>query len=112
MASVDDLWLVDFGDPYPSEPAGHRPAVVLGPPEFFGSNFPFVIVAPLTTMHRGISLHVEVEPTAATGIDAISYIQCELIRSVNQGRLVHLLGRIDSDTSEAVSSVVRTLLNH
>lgn len=112
MASVDDLWLVDFGDPYPSEPAGHRPAVVLGPPDIFGSNFPFVILTPLTTTQRGISLHVEVDPTTTTGLDEISYIQCELIRSVHRGRLVHRLGQIDSETSAEVSSIVRTLLNH
>lgn len=52
MASVDDLRLVDFGEPYPGEPAAHRPALVLGPPDTFGPGFPFVIVAPLTTRHR------------------------------------------------------------
>ncbi len=31
MASVDDLWLVDFGEPYPGEPGSYRPALVLGP---------------------------------------------------------------------------------
>ena len=44
MASIDDLWLVDFGEPYPGEPAAHRPALVIGPPETFGPAFPFVIV--------------------------------------------------------------------
>lgn len=111
MASPDDLWLVDFGDPYPSEPAGHRPALVLGPPSIFGAKFPFAILAPLTTTHRGLSLHVEVEPTPTTGIDETSYVQCELIRSVNQARLVHRLGRIDAVTSREVTSVVRSLLN-
>jgi mRNA-degrading endonuclease toxin of MazEF toxin-antitoxin module len=41
MASVDDVWLVDFGDAYPGEPASHRPALILGPPETFGTSFPF-----------------------------------------------------------------------
>lgn len=86
MASIDDLWLVDFGEPHPGEPASHRPAVVLGPPEAFGPTFPFVILAPLTTTDRGLSLHVEVEPHEATGLDEISYVQCELIRSVNRRR--------------------------
>lgn len=112
MASIDDLWLVDFGEPYPAEPASHRPAVVLGPPEAFGPAFPFVILAPLTTTHRGLSLHVEVEATASTGLDAVSYVQCELIRSVNRRRLVHRLGGIDHDTSERVGTIIRTLLSH
>ena len=67
MASVDDLWLVDFGTPFPGEPASHRPALVVGPPETFGPSFPFVIVTPLTTTHRGLSLHVEVEAYVYTG---------------------------------------------
>ena len=69
MASVDDLWLVDFGEPYPGEPAAVRPALVLGPPEAFGPEFPFVIGTPLTTTPRGLSLHVEVEATRSTGLD-------------------------------------------
>lgn len=112
MASIDDLWLVDFGEPYPGEPALHRPALVLGPPETFGPDFPFAIVTPLTTTRRGLSLHVEVEPTAQTGLDEVSYIQCELLRSINRRRLVHRLGIIGSDVHRQVSSVVRTLLNY
>jgi mRNA interferase MazF len=112
MASVDDLWLVDFGEPYPGEPAMHRPALVVGPPEAFGVEFPFVIVTPLTTTYRGLSLHIEVEASVDTGLDNLSYIQCELIRSVNRKRLVHRLGAVGSEVSDHVRTVMRTLLNH
>lgn len=112
MASVDDLWLVDFGEPYPGEPASHRPALVIGPPATFGSGFPFVIVTPLTTTHRSLSLHVEVEATADTGLDDISYIQCELIRSINRDRLVRRLGAVDSDIGHQVATIIKTLLNY
>ena len=112
MASVNDLWLVDFGEPYPGEPAPHRPALVVGPPDTFGPDFPFIIVTPLTTTRRGLSLHVEIEATPATGLDHTSYIQCELIRSVNRTHLVHRLGAIDSASSHRVAIVLRTLLNH
>ncbi|MDH3425749.1 MAG: type II toxin-antitoxin system PemK/MazF family toxin [Acidimicrobiia bacterium] len=112
MASVDDLWLVDFGEPYPGEPAAHRPALVIGPPDTFGPGFPFVIVTPLTTTRRGLSLHVEVEATADTGIDETSYVQCELIRSINRNRLVHRLGAIDPDASNQVATIIKTLLNY
>ena len=112
MASVDDLWLVDFGAPYPGKPAAHRPALVLGPPDTFGPDFPFVIVVPLTSARRGLSLHVEIEPGEETGLDETSYVQCELIRSISRRRLVHRLGQIDSDASHRVTSAVKTLLNH
>ncbi len=112
MASVDDLWLVDFGDPYPGEPAAHRPALIVGPPATFGTGFPFVIVTPLTTTHRDLSLHVEIEPSSDTGLDETSYAQCELIRSVSRHRLIHHLGGIDSATSDQVATILRTLLDY
>ena len=112
MASPDELWLVDFGDPFPGEPAQHRPALVIGPPDTFGADFPFVILCPLTTTRRGLSLHVEIDGSDITGLDSTSYVQCELVRSVNRRRLVRQLGAIDLATSEQVTQVLRTLLNH
>jgi len=112
MASVDDLWIVDFGEPFPGEPAAHRPALVLGPPDTFGADFPFVIVAPLTTTNRGLSLHIEVEATEETGLDSTSYVQCELIRSISRRRLVHHIGAIGPDTGGLATSVIKTLLGH
>lgn len=112
MASVDELWIVDFGDPYPSEPALRRPALIVGPPGTFGANFPFVIVLPLTTTRRGLSLHVEVEATDQTGLSETSYVQCELIRSINCNRLVRRLGVVDQPVSHAAAGVVKVLLNH
>ena len=112
MASIDDLWLVDFSRPYPGEPVAHRPALVIGPPDTFGPGFPFVIVTPLTTTRRGLSLHVEVEANADTGIDHTSYVQCELIRSINRNRLVHRLGGIDPKVSNRVATIIKTLLNY
>lgn len=112
MASTDELWLVDFGDPFPGEPAHHRPAVVLGPPDTFGSDFPFVLLCPLTTARRGLSLHIEIDATPTSGLDATSYVQCELLRSVNRRRLVHRLGAVDASTSDRVHDVVLALLGH
>jgi mRNA interferase MazF len=112
MASPDELWLVDFGDPYPAEPAHHRPAVVLGPPDTFGGDFPFVLLCPLTTKRRELALHVEVEATTASGLASTSYVQCELVRSVNRRRLVHRMGAIDAATSRRVHDLVLALLGH
>jgi len=112
MASINDLWLTDFGGPSPGEPARRRPALVIGPPDTFGPGLPFVIVLPLTTVHRALSLHVEVEANRDNGLDETSYVQCELIRSVNRDRLLRRLGAIDAATSSEVASVVKTLLNY
>jgi mRNA interferase MazF len=111
MASIDELWIADFGNPYPVEPARHRPALVVGPPESFGPTFPLAILLPLTTTRRGLSLHVEVEANSATGLSETSYIQCELIRSMNRNRLLRRLGAVDGTTSHHVTTIIRTLLN-
>jgi mRNA interferase MazF len=112
MASIDEIWLADFGEPYPNEPASLRPALVLGPPDIFGSDFPIAIVAPLTTTHRGLDLHVEIAPSARTGLHETSYVQCELLRSVNANRLIRRVGAVDIEIGWQVSEIVRTLLNH
>ena len=112
MASIDELWLVDFGEPHRAEPAFHHPALVLGPPSFFGDEFPFLIVALLTTTWRGLSLHVEVEADEANGLDHTSYVQCELLRSIHGSRLVHRLGLLSAEASAQVQHIVQMLLNH
>jgi len=112
MASIDELWLVDFGNPYPGEPAAQSPALVIGPSPAFGTGFPFVIVVPLTTTYRRLSIHVEVGPASGTGLDLTSFIQCELIRSINRNRLVRLLGLVGPDVSHQVRRIIRTLLDY
>lgn len=104
--------MVDFGQPYPGEPAFYRPALIVGPPDIFGSGFPFSIVLPVTSNSRGLSLHVEVAANEGTGLRVDSYIQCEQIRSVNRKRLTKKLGSIDAETSNRVGAVLKTLLNH
>jgi mRNA interferase MazF len=89
----------------------HRPALVIGPPDTFGTGFPFVIVMSLTTAHRALSLHVEAEANTDTGLETTSYVPCELIRSVNRNRLVHRLGVIDSDVGNQVRTIAKALLN-
>jgi mRNA interferase MazF len=112
MASPDELWLTDFGAPFPGEPAHFRPALVVGPVDMFGSTFPFAIVVPMTTTHRGLSLHVEIEPDDENGLDAVSYAQCELMRSISRKRLITRLGVVDRTTSHSVERVLRTLLGY
>ncbi len=112
MASPDEIWSVDFGEPVPAEPANHRPALVLGPSRLFGDSLPFVIVAPLTTTCRAISFHVEIEPDFANGLDNVSYVQCEMIRSISRKRLRARLGVVTLAQSNNVETVVKRLLDY
>lgn len=110
MASVDEIWLVDFGDPFPGEPSSRRPAVVVGPPDLFGATFPYRIVLPLTTTRRELPIHVEVEPSPTSGLVETSYVQCELVRSVSTRRLVHRIGVIGPAEATQVGTVLQTLI--
>lgn len=112
MASVGEIWLADFGEPYPGEPAHPRPAVVIGPNPIFGAGFPFAIVVPVTTTFRGLALHVEIEAGLASGLDETGYAQCELLRSINARRLVHRLGVVDVVSNRQIGIVIRALLGH
>lgn len=118
MASVDELWLIDFGERHPGEPGSIRPALVIGPSSIFSQpdqsdvEFPFVIVVPLTTTHRGLPFHVELEATDFNGLSETSFVQCELIRSVNRNRLIHRLGTLEPDLCRQVATVIKTLLNY
>jgi mRNA interferase MazF len=113
MASTGELWGGGgAAAPQPAEPASRRPALILGPPDTFGQDFPFVIVAPLTSSARGLSLHVEVDANRDTGLDEVSYVQCELIRSINRRRLLHRLGGVGPEVAHEVATIVKTLLGH
>lgn len=59
---------------------------------------------------RGLSLHVEIESTNSTGLNETSYVQCELLRSINKDRLTLLVGTIDTDTDTQIRTIVTTLL--
>ena len=74
--------------------------------------FPFIVVVPLTTTHRGLPFHIEVEATGHNGLSETSFVQCELIRSVNRNRLIHRLGILEPDLCHQVAAVIKTLLNY
>ncbi len=112
MASPNETWMVDFGDPYRGEPAYHRPALIIGPSALYGDNLPFVVVLPLTTVRRGISFHVEIEPDSANGLNELSYVQCEMIRSISKKRLRSPLGFVGLVDAQRVETVVRRVLDY
>jgi len=110
MISPGELWLVDFGEPYPSEPAYTRPAVVLGPVARFSDRFPYRFVVPLTTTAHGFNLHIEIEPGPHNRLSHVSYAQTEMLRSVAASRLVKPLGVAGLAELISVRSAIANLL--
>ena len=110
MDWADEVWIVDFGDPFPGEPADRRPAVVLARREAFALDLPSAILVPGTTRRRGLEFHVEVEPDEVNGLAATTYLQCELVRAVSRKRLVNRLGHPSLETSSRLREAIDLLV--
>ncbi len=109
-ASIDEIWLVDFGEPFPDEPASVRPAMAVGPASPL-EGMPWLVVVPLTTSDRGLPFHEEIHPSAGTGLSATSFAQCELVRSVSRRRLKTRLGVVSPLTAFRVRQILSNLLD-
>lgn len=103
-----DVWLVDFGVPIGREQGYRRPAVVVSADMLNTGPGGVVIVVPTTTAHRGLPLHVEIEPDAG-GLDEITYAKCEDVKSVAVERLVHRFGSVSPEVLERIRQVLSYL---
>jgi mRNA interferase MazF len=110
MASADELWLIDFGEPVASEPANVRPAMVVSSDAFHETGFQVRFVVPGTTAKRPWSTRVEIEPTAGNGLRDTTYLQCDQLRSVGTHRLVRRLGVVDADTAARVRWIIAAII--
>jgi mRNA interferase MazF len=100
-----EVWLVDFGDPVGREQSGRRPAVVVSSDLLNDSRAGVAIVVPVTTAHRGLPSHVEID-RGASGLDDVSYAKCEDVKSIAEQRL---LGRLGATNDEATFQIARAL---
>jgi mRNA interferase MazF len=96
------VWLVDLGIPIGSEQAGRRPAVVVGSALHCYFPIDMALVAPCTSVDRGLPHHVSVDSHAA-GLDRPTWVRTEDVRSVSERRLTsrNPLGQLtDADLAE------------
>jgi mRNA interferase MazF len=107
--SEAEIWLVDFGEPAPAEPAGRRPALVVSV-DGFNATTPYWMVVPATTARRALPYEVEVEPTAGNGLQAVTILRPDLLRTVAQRRGVHRLGTLGADDHERVRHIIGLVL--
>ena len=104
-----EVWLLDFGEPIGREQAGGRPAVIVSDDEVNDGPSGLVIVVPITSAHRGLPSHIELDDPA-TGLDETSYAKCEDIKSVSDRRLIARLGVAPPEAVFEVGRVLRFLL--
>jgi mRNA interferase MazF len=105
-----EIWLVDFGDPVGREQSGRRPAVTVSADPLNESRAGVVIVVPITTAHRGLPSHIEIDPSDS-GLDEISYAKCEDVKSISEQRLIARLGAVDDAVVFKIAHALRILLD-
>ena len=108
--SRGEVWLVDLNPTKGHEQAGIRPGLVVSNDIFNHGPAGLVVLLPLTTRDRGISLHIGVDPPEA-GLRERSFVKCEDVRSVAKERLVSRWGTVSSTTVDEVEDRMRILLD-
>jgi mRNA interferase MazF len=86
LARPGQVWMVDLGVPVGSEPSGRRLAVVVGSTLHCSFPIAMALVAPCTTVDRGLPHHVGIDWQAA-GLDHPTWVRTEDIRSISERRL-------------------------
>lgn len=103
--------MVDFGAPYPGEPAEIHPALVIGPSDLGTKTATSVFLVPLTSRPREMAIsRIEIDDSPHTGLNEPSYAQLEQTRAVDPSRLIHRIGVVGEDVLHPVRMILRALL--
>jgi len=105
-----EIWLVDCGEPLGREQSGRRPALVVSADSLNESRAGVVVVVPLTTTHRGLPSHVEID-RGSSRLDEVSYAKCEDVKSISEQRLIGRLGAAGDEVMFETSRALRFLLD-
>lgn len=108
--SRGEIWMVDLNPTRGHEQAGVRPALVVSVDRFNHGLAGLAVVLPVTSRHKGISLHVPVDPPEAC-LTMKSFIKTEDVRSVAMERLTRRLGQVTDATMVQVEDRLRILLD-
>lgn len=104
-----EIWMVDLDPTRGHEQAGRRPALVLSTTPFNQGPAGLIVVLPITSKDKHIPLHVRVSPPEG-GLQSVSFVKCEDIRSVAVERLARRWGAVSAATLAEVEDRVRILL--
>ena len=107
--SRGEVWDINLDPTVGHEQAGSRPALILSVDIFNEGPADLVVVVPITRTQRNIRWHVPVKPPEG-GVVAVSFIQCENVRSVSRLRVKRLRARVSESTLQQVEDRVRILL--
>lgn len=104
MVRRGEIYLCDFGTPIGHEAGFRRPALVVSHDEMNRHGIP--IVLPVTRTRRGYPTHVELDGV----LPVVSYVECELIRTVSEDRLLRSVGSVGAVQLSAIETILRRIL--
>src|SRR5882724_9024036 len=105
-----EVWLVTLDPTTGREQAGMRPALVVSDDAFNQGFAELVFVIPITSKAKNIRSYVLINPPEG-GLNLLSFIMCEAMRSVSKQRLIKRLGVASPLTMDAVEDRLRILLD-
>ena len=108
--SRGEIWLVNLSPSRGHEPTGVRPGLVISVDPFNHGPAGLVVLLPLTSVAKGIPLHVEIRPPEG-GVKVKSFVKCEDVRSISKERLSRRWGTVSQSTLAAIEDRLRILLN-
>jgi mRNA interferase MazF len=100
-----EVWMVDFGAPSGPEQAGRRPAIILQDDSVTASLIT-VVVVPLTTNPRRLSIPWTVRIDAGDGVPKESVALCFQVQVRGKARLLHKLGEVSVPTMKRIEAKV------
>jgi len=107
-----ELWWVDFGEPFGSEPAFRRPALIVSSDRFNRSRIATVVVAAVTSNLRlGDAPGNVALSRRTTGLSKDSVVNVSQILVADRRRLVEQAGALERSTMRAVDAGLRLVLD-
>lgn len=104
-----EIYLADLDPGVGTEQKGRRPFLILSIQAMNRAPAGLVVGVPLTTTDWLSRLHLRIDP-ADSGLDRISYVMPEMVRSVSTQRFRRRLGRVPIGTVETASARTGFLL--
>lgn len=96
-----EIWLTDLDPVVGHEQAKLRPCLIISDDDFNSTASKLAVIIPLTSQYRNTPWYVEVDPPNG-GLNKISYIMCNHVRTVSHLRFSKKCGLIDNDTIKQV----------
>jgi mRNA interferase MazF len=110
-ASRGDVWMADLDPTQGHAQAGQRPCAIISNDHFNHGPADLLIVVPLTSRRRAITipLHVFIAPPEG-GLTMSSTVLCDQIRTIDPARLLRRMGTLSEATMAEIGARLRQLL--